>query len=210
MKRSTACFAGIIFALLTYGYGVITVQYKTFPFEEIRYAKRMLMGQSLISRSPHYLHRKSFFEELGQNKYDAVFIGDSLTESAEWEDIFPEFKIANRGIAGDTSGGVLERIDSILSTKARKSFVMIGINDFNRGSSVDAVFENYREIIKNLLEHEFEVYIQSTILGGRRESTSNRSIISLNKKLDAFSSENNNITYIDLNRDLSRYGFLKP
>ena len=164
---------------------------------------------SVVFRGRHiYFHKKSFFEEFGQSKYDVVFIGDSLTDSAEWEDIFPSYKIANRGIVSDTSDGILERLDSILSTKADKAFIMVGINDFSRGTSVSSVFENYEKIVNELQSSGFKVYIQSTILGGSRVSELNDSINELNKKLKTLAIENQDLTYIDLNNTLTKNGLL--
>ena len=89
---------------------------------------------------------------------DVVFIGDSLTDRAEWAEIFPGVHVANRGLSGDDTAGLLQRLDGI--PMARKSFLMIGINDLSRGVSVDEVFANYTKIVAAL---PGEVYVQSTI-----------------------------------------------
>jgi len=79
----------------------------------------------------------SFYEQHGNHDYDIVFIGDSLTDSAEWEDLFPSSNIANRGIGGDRTNGVLKRMNSIYSTNASKAFIMLGINDLKFGSNIN-------------------------------------------------------------------------
>ena len=211
MKRSKAVILVLVLSTISYSYGFLTAQLKIFPFEIIRYTKKILLEESVI-RSHIYFHKKSFFEEFGQSKYDVVFIGDSLTDSAEWEDIFPNYKIANRGIDSDTSDGILERLDSILSTKADKAFIMVGINDFSRGTSASSVFKNYEKIVNALQSSGFKVYIQSTILGGSRVSelndSINDSINELNKKLKKLAIENHDLTYIDLNNTLTKNGLL--
>ena len=53
----------------------------------------------------------------GNGKPDVVMIGDSLTDGAEWREIFPDQKIVNRGIDSDTTDGVLARLDEIVSIK---------------------------------------------------------------------------------------------
>lgn len=206
MKRNTAFFVVLIFSFLSYFYGLLTIQYQIFPFEVIRTTKNLITGNT-NNTSPNYLHKKSFFETFGQKEYDIVFIGDSITDGAEWEDMFPKYKIANRGISGDTTSGILNRMDSILSTQASKAFIMVGINDFNRGDSVDTVFNNYKKIIETLKINGLKVYIQSTILGGNRVSGLNEKINSLNSKLKVLS-EKNNLTYINLNNNLSENGLL--
>jgi lysophospholipase L1-like esterase len=61
-------------------------------------------------------------------------VGDSLTELAPWNGMFPNEEIANYGISGDTVEGVLARVPSILASHASKVLVMIGINNFEQGA----------------------------------------------------------------------------
>jgi len=113
-------------SMLSFTYGVVTVQYKVFPFEQIRSIKQTVSPSPSPRYSDYFYHKKSFFEQHGEHNYDVVFIGDSITDGAEWEDLFPSLKIANRGIGGDRTDGVLKRLDSIYSTSASRAFIMIG------------------------------------------------------------------------------------
>ena len=130
--------------LLLFTYGMITVKYKVFPFEQLKSIKEIVSpapGQTLIENpaprySDYHLHKKSFFEQFGGNHYDVVFIGDSIIDNAEWEELFPAVKIANRGIRGDKTDGVLNRMESIYTTSAQRAFIMIGINDLSSGKRV--------------------------------------------------------------------------
>jgi len=61
-------------------------------------------------------------------KHTALFIGDSLTEWFGLEKYFPDVKIINEGIAGDTTYGVLERLEGIIDQPVDKIFLMIGID----------------------------------------------------------------------------------
>ena len=63
---------------------------------------------------PYYLHKKSQFEMLAQNdKYKIVMLGDSITDEGQWDELLNNSKVQNRGISGDTTDGVLDRLDSI-------------------------------------------------------------------------------------------------
>lgn len=199
-------------SVLSFIYGVVTVQYKIFPFEQLRAIKQIASPSPSPSPSysDYFYHKKSFFEQHGRHNYDVVFIGDSITDGAEWEDLFPSLKIANRGIGGDRADGVLKRIDSIYSTSASRAFIMIGINDFNSGMSVDEVFENYRNIVDKLSKHGMRIYIQSTILAGKRLENLNIQIMELNKKLELLATQDDSITYIDLNTGLAKDSLLNP
>lgn len=193
--------------LLSFTYGVVTVQYKVFPFEQLRAIKE-IVSPSPPRHSDYFYHKKSFFEQHGRHNYDVVFIGDSITDRAEWEDLFPSLKIANRGIGTDRTDGVLKRLESIYSTSADRAFIMIGINDFASGASVDEVFENYRTIVNQLVEHGMKVYIQSTIFAGKRREDLNTKIVELNERLELLATKHNSITYIDLNAGLAKDSLL--
>lgn len=209
MRYKYILFSLITVFFLSYSYGITTVYLKIFPFQLLKEA-RLLLSNNEESRDSHYHHKKSLFKELKNQNYDIVFIGDSLTESAIWHEFFPNIKIANRGISGDTTSGVKDRMQSILSTHAEKAFIMIGTNDFALGNTVSAVFLNYKEITEKLLENGFHVYIQSTILVGPSISMRNQSINRLNSKLEQLATLNNNITYINLNKTLAKNNMLNP
>ncbi len=128
--------------LIIYVYGIVTVRYKVFPYKVLRKIKRFIFDDARttvssreknnIHRTPYYLHKKSFFEEHSR-KAEIVMLGDSLINHAEWRDLFPSKIIANYGISGDTTAGVLDRIDSIYKINPTKVFIMVGINDLMKG-----------------------------------------------------------------------------
>jgi lysophospholipase L1-like esterase len=101
-------------------------------------------------------------------------------------------------------------MQSILSTNAEKAFIMICTNDFARGNALNTVFLNYKEITERLLENGFQVYIQSTILVGPSISMRNQSINRLNSKLEQLAALNKNLTYINLNKTLTKSNMLNP
>lgn len=114
-------------------------------------------------RSPYWHERTSFFKTFGQHA-DVVMIGDSLTDAAEWREMFPQLAIVNRGIDNDTTDGVLARLDDITAAGPRLAFVMIGVNDFsNPHAGVDGVLANYRAIVAKLQRAGIKVVIESTL-----------------------------------------------
>ena len=85
---------------------------------------------------------------------------------------------------------------------------MVGTNDFITNSSVDEVFENYKKIIAYLQSKNIIVYVQSTLLHTYlRSSSLNPKINKLNHLLQIYCHKNN-ITFIDLNKHLSKNGQL--
>jgi len=200
----------MIFSFL---YGVITVQYKIPPFEQLRAIKQLVSPGPKQPSDPgysnYYDHKKAVFEQ-DRGQYDVVFIGDSITDGAEWEDLFHWLKIANRGINNDRTDGVLKRMDSIYSTNAKKAFIMIGINDFSHGAEVDDVVNNYKNIMSHLVAHGMQTYVQSTILAGSQHNELNHNIMALNNRLKKMADENKLFTYIDLNAGLANGTVLDP
>ena len=205
----------VIGILIAYTYGIFTAQYKVFPYHETRSIKRFFINDSnakkinYTSRNlNYYLYKKSFFEE-HVRKVAIVMLGDSITDHGEWQDLFPSKTITNQGISGDTTAGVLDRVDLIHKTEASKVFVMIGINDLSRGMSIVDVFENYQKIVNKLVKNNIKVYIQSTLLKGKKRSNINKKVIALNNMLENIADTNELITYIDLNEALSNGSYLR-
>jgi len=132
----------LLVAIISFSYGMITIKYQFFPYSQL---KSLFVTTVDTPLHPHYLRRKSFFDVNG-NQADIVMVGDSITEGAEWHELFPNLLIVNRGIGWDTTEGLLHRMESIYSTGAKKAFVMIGINDLGQSRSVNEIFTFYLEI----------------------------------------------------------------
>ncbi len=94
-----------------------------------------------------------------------VFLGDSLTDGYDLNAHFSsDLLIYNRGIAGDKTDGVLDRLDSnVLKIEPSVIVLLIGINDIHGGRSLETVEKNYRQILDMIQEElpECEVYIES-------------------------------------------------
>ncbi len=54
-------------------------------------------------------------------------LGDSITDYGSWDTLFQRDDILNHGIIGDTTQGVLNRLQYINNT-VEKAFIMIGVN----------------------------------------------------------------------------------
>jgi lysophospholipase L1-like esterase len=169
-----------------------------------------VMSQAwMIQDDPYYKHRKSQFEQLMNNeRYETMMLGDSITDEGQWDELLDNTKVQNRGISGDTTDGVLDRLNSI-SKGIKQVFIMIGVNDIMRGKEVDEVYANYLKIIQTFKDKNIKVYIQSTLyIGESRKANFNPKIEELDKKLEKYASENQ-ITFINLNPILAPQKVLK-
>ena len=183
-----------------FGWGVYVGVYKAFPYDLVYELKQLVKPSALANERNGESRRISQFEFVN-SKADVVLIGDSITEGAIWNEFFPQYRLLNRGIGGDTASDIQQRIDSIVSTEPKYAFIMVGINDIYQNISVKDIFGNYVEIVRKLQENDIVVVIQSTIqcelskCGQKRVSKVNE----LNVLLSSFASKND-IQYLNLGK----------
>ena len=92
--------------------------------------------------STYYHQRVSLFRSLPQTTGDIVFLGNSITDGGEWTEMFADPKVKKRGISGDSTSGVLNRLDEVYNRKPAKVFLLIGVNDLARNMQPDSVAAN--------------------------------------------------------------------
>ena len=100
--------------------------------------------------------RSGWAKRLQQDQGAIVFLGDSITQS--WNNtlnpLFPGVKIANRGISGDTTRGVLIRLqEDVLALNPRGVVLLIGTNDLEEQAAPETVAANLRLIVAALRRH---------------------------------------------------------
>jgi lysophospholipase L1-like esterase len=100
----------------------------------------------------YYEARMDLYNQLNNQPADILFLGNSITERGEWHELLPGRKIANRGIGGDNTFGVLARLDGVIKQQPKKIFLLIGINDIGRGSPTEVILSNYRKIVSRLTQ----------------------------------------------------------
>jgi lysophospholipase L1-like esterase len=125
-------------------------------------------GRLLLMRGfleGHQARLVSAFEAFPLVPDDIVFLGDSITEGGPWEELFPDLRVRNRGIGGDTSDGVLRRLEQVTRAEPAKLFLLIGTNDLFRGDSEDEIVASTIEILDRLKQEtpDTEVYLQSVL-----------------------------------------------
>jgi lysophospholipase L1-like esterase len=94
--------------------------------------------------------RRNYFNSRERDENAIVFVGDSLTEN--WKtlkDDFPKYKVANRGVGGDTSRGVLFRFrHDVLCLNPQMVFLCAGANDLTAHGNPDNTLSNVDALIK--------------------------------------------------------------
>ena len=125
-----------------------------------------------------------------------VFIGDSLTDGCALDVFYPDLSTAvyNRGIGGDSTAGVLKRLEfSLFDIKPSRIVLMIGINDINGMVSNSKILENYGKILSEIRTAlpEAEVYCVS--------------IMPVNKDLESYTNinaEKTNSRVLEINPEI--------
>ncbi|WP_135385479.1 SGNH/GDSL hydrolase family protein [Vibrio tasmaniensis] len=133
---------------------------------------------------------------------DLVMFGDSITEWAPWADIFRDVSMVNRGLAGDTTTGMLRRIDTTLNVKPKLVCFMAGINDLAQGYDVEHIYQNYIDMLEVWQENDIRILVQSTLYVGSKLQGLNPSVELLNSKISEYCSQQD-IAFLDVNSVLS-------
>ncbi len=113
--------------------------------------------------STYYWQRASLFKALPTTKSDIIFLGNSITDGGEWTEMFADLQVKNRGISGDISAGVLNRLDEVYNRLPAKVFLLIGINDLAKNVSPDSVVKNILWISTLIKDRspQTKLYVQS-------------------------------------------------
>jgi len=159
-----------------------------------------------MNEIPYYVDKVSQFKNLTNTDTEIIFLGDSITDYCEWSELFSNHKIKNRGISGDRTDGILNRLEEILQSQPQKIFLMVGINDLFQGREIDKIFTNYKTIVEKIQDNlpDTKLFIQSvlpinnpTLQEKLFSSFDNTKIIKLNVKLQNLAKELS-LPYIDL------------
>lgn len=113
--------------------------------------------------STYYHQKVSLYQLLPQTNGDIIFLGNSITDGGEWSELFDDLKIKNRGISGDRTFGVLNRLDEIYNRQPAKVFLLIGTNDLAGNIKPDSVVKNILWITSLLKDKSplTKIYVQS-------------------------------------------------
>lgn len=106
----------------------------------------------------------TYFIKQSKVKADIVFFGDSLTFNGDFASVFPQKKVFNLGLRGDTLEGLKDRINQVELLKPDLIFLMAGINDVS-SSNPKEFAEKYESLIQLILGFidRKRLYVQSML-----------------------------------------------
>src|SRR5699024_9326616 len=113
--------------------------------------------------STYYQQKATLYRQLPLKKGGTIFLGNSITDGGSWSELFQDSDIINRGISGDVTIGVLNRLEDIVKKNPQKVFLLIGTNDLAAGLDPDSILTNIYRIVS--LIHDYSpttrMYVQS-------------------------------------------------
>ncbi len=106
--------------------------------------------------------RSAWAKQTERDQKAVVFLGDSITQG--WGDdlhgAFPGLKVANRGISGDTTRGMLIRLkEDVLALHPTAVVMLMGTNDLEEKAEPQVIADNVKLIIDELKKHNPEMPI---------------------------------------------------
>lgn len=115
--------------------------------------------------SLYWHQRATHFELLPNDTGEIIFLGDSITDGCNWGELFGDSKVKNRGISGDTTQGILDRLDEVVESRPARVFLMIGINDLAMGKSPKEIVDNIKRIVRSIREDspDTEICLESLL-----------------------------------------------
>jgi lysophospholipase L1-like esterase len=118
-----------------------------------------LLHTTLLAQSPqwdstfrpnNYKLKVEQFRAYPNAPGDIIFLGNSITAGIEWAELLGRTDVRNRGISGDITFGVLERLDEVIEGKPAKVFILIGINDISRNVPDSFIIRNFQLMVDSI------------------------------------------------------------
>lgn len=136
-----------------------------------------------------------------------VFVGTSITEGFPVTELYKSLNIANRGIGSTEAQHIARRAFWLLSSKPKKIFVEMGINDIKMGKPCEFVWERFRAIADSAKHYGSSLFITSILPTSMSHGKYNGTIRNCNEGIKKLASEVG-ATYIDVYALLEKNGEL--
>jgi hypothetical protein len=194
MRNIVGAIATIIFAVILF-----------FTYR-LKLVERIMLTIDQSPNGKNWQNEVEKQKKIYTEKKDIIFIGDSHIEQCEWQEVFPQYKIGNRGIGGETSGALLTRIENAVLPGTSVAVLQIGVNDILSNIEATTVIDNYSFIIKYLKKNNCKIVATLPFLT-RYYPDKNRKIQGLGNRLLVLFNEEK-ITNINLNPTIAPEGEL--
>jgi lysophospholipase L1-like esterase len=133
----------------------------------------------------------------GPNRLEVV-LGDSIGLWLPTESLPGDRLWLNQGISGDTTAGVLARLDGLAQTRPTVVHLMVGVNDLKTNVPEAQIVRNLERIVAQLQrQHPQARLVLYSVLPTRRDDISSERVRSLNNHI-AYLAAQRHVAYRDL------------
>lgn len=164
-------------------------------------------GEGALRRYDGYVKRwnairPQWAQDVAKDQGAVVFLGDSITQGwgADFKQAFPGLKLANRGIGGDTTRGMLLRLqEDVLTLHPKAVVLLMGTNDIEVGVSAEAIGRNFQKIVAALKAHDVKmpVIVCRVFPSSATKKRPKETIAAVNALYDAAVKNDPQVTVID-------------
>ena len=146
--------------------------------------------------------RSAFSQRLEQEQKSVVFLGDSITQG--WGDQFNgdfgNLAVANRGISGDTTRGMLLRLkEDVIALNPKAVVMLMGTNDLEENADATTIVGNVNLILQQLHQHndQLPIILCKIFPSHETKKRSATDIQEINRKLAQLVKGNERVTLLD-------------
>ncbi|HEY1021456.1 MAG TPA: GDSL-type esterase/lipase family protein [Flavisolibacter sp.] len=156
-------------------------------------------------RPGNFALKVDLFRSYPNSLNDIIFLGNSITAGTDWMELLGKTAVRNRGISGDITFGVLERLHEVTEGAPAKVFILIGINDISRNIPDSLIIGNYEKMIQRIKKEspKTKIYfhtllpVNNSFTQFKNHYNKDEHILFVNESLKALSAKEK-ITLIDL------------
>ncbi len=197
MKKSTIITLSVIAAVLILTLVIALAAWLTYyltvtlPDQKKRDAQ---MKEYLAFYAEQLVKYEAENKQYDDYEVDIAFVGDSITAGYDVARFYPEYTVTNRGIGGETTYGLIDRLAiSVLDLKPKVCVMLIG------GNNKDTMFEDYEDILIAFKEQmpETKVVLLSHSPTGRDYADWNKTMTYNNVKVKLLA-EKYGCEYVDI------------
>ncbi|MEO8268944.1 MAG: GDSL-type esterase/lipase family protein [Aureliella sp.] len=146
--------------------------------------------------------RSGWAARVAEDQQALVFLGDSITQGwgDDFKGSFADVNKANRGISGDTTRGMLIRLqEDVLALNPSGVVLLMGTNDLEEGAEPETIAANFKLIIDALKEYnaDMPIVVCQVFPSSEQKKRSAEKIKKINELYAAVVSGDKHITLLD-------------
>lgn len=192
IQKKTLIIAGAVFLSIALIVTAVVVFAVVLPRKAEKEEQMKQVQEYRAMKMAQYTEENEKYDDY---EVEVAFIGDSLTDGYDLQKYYPQYITSNRGIGGDTTVTLEERLKvSAYDLKPQVLVMLIGANN------MDTMLDNYEDILKGISENlpETEVVILSlTAMGGEHWGRKNQ-LAAYNNVSVKLLAEKYGFTFVDL------------